>query len=375
LKAVDLQPVLPQSDPSNRYYQAISSCAVGPVVLSTTVLEEFLFTVPSDVFANIVPGKPTRPTKPLCREVKHGSLQYRIRCVQLDKEQKTLGIPEWVVADTTWPPAIFLQINDMPLEIRRKLHHGKDLPIDITTHVANHGPDKENVLKGYMTQRPKNVRHVRFGIAVEVIEVLRHAQIMATCLSQQLIPASQTLQAITGRLSRAPQDDDDIAMVSAELTIDLEDPFTLRIFDVPVKGAECRHAECFDLETFLLTRPGKAGREGAPCLVDVWRCPLCRGDARPRSLRVDGFLQDVRRELERTGRLETKAILVGADGVWSVKPETAPAPAQARRSGSRAEDADGGGKEVDLKGRVNMESEKPASMSKTPVEVIEIDDD
>lgn len=374
LKPVDLEPGLPPSDPSNRYYQAISSCAVGPVVLSTTVLEEFRFTIPSDVFANIVPGKPTRPTKPLCREVKHGSLQYRIRCVRLDQDQKTLDIPEWAVADTTWPPTIFLQINNTPLEIRRKLHYGKDLPIDITPHVAKHGADKENVLKVFMTSPPKTKQHIRCGLAIEVIEVLRHAQIIATCLTQQLVPASQTLQAITSRLSGAAQDDDDIALVSAELTIDLEDPFTLRIFDVPVKGADCRHAECFDLETWLLTRPGRErAAAAAPCLVDVWRCPLCRGDARPRSLRVDGFLCDVRRELEKSGRLATKAILVAGDGTWSVKPEMA---AQARREGSRAEEAEGEGeKEVDLKGRVRVESENPAGKSKTPVEVIEIDDD
>ena len=83
---------------------------------------------------------------------------------------------------------------------------------------------------------------------------------------------------------------------------------------------------------------------------------------------MDGFLQDVRKELEMTGRLDSKTILVGSDGVWRVKPEAAPT---ARKSASKVEDE----KEVGLKRGFNKESERAAGKGKLPVEIIELDDD
>lgn len=64
-------------------------------------------------------------------------------------------------------------------------------------------------------------------------------------------------------------------------------------------------------------------------MPDVWKCPLCGGDASPRSLRVDDFLVAVRESLERRGELNVKAVLVTEDGEWTVKPE---APAGRRKS-------------------------------------------
>jgi hypothetical protein len=108
------------------------------------------------------------------------------------------------------------------------------------------------------------------------------------------------------------------------MTMRLADRWIAQIFNIPVRGACCLHRECFDLGTWLVTRKSPPKHSDEPCMVDRWRCPLCSRDARPRSLRVDGFLQDVR-ELEMTRRLDSTAILVGSNGVWRVKPEVLPA--------------------------------------------------
>jgi hypothetical protein len=86
--------------------------------------------------------------------------------------------------------------------------------------------------------------------------------------------------------------------------------------------------ECFDLETWLNTRPIKQAIKNGQQFVctspkrlelsdpDKWKCPICFGDARPRSLRINSFLLGVRRQLEEQNKLETKSILVGVDGTW-----------------------------------------------------------
>jgi hypothetical protein len=97
-------------------------------------------------------------------------------------------------------------------------------------------------------------------------------------------------------VQRRIDEDDDVALVSANLAIDLTDPFTSRIFTTPVRGVRCRHRECFDLKTFLISRSNKLHE--VACMPDR-KCLLCGGDATPRCLRVDDFLVSVREKLEK----------------------------------------------------------------------------
>ncbi|KAH8742696.1 hypothetical protein F5883DRAFT_366563, partial [Diaporthe sp. PMI_573] len=96
-------------------------------------------------------------------------------------------------------------------------------------------------------------------------------------------------------------DEDGIAVIDrsgvtvSELSIDLTDPFSASIFSIPAHGLACTHMECFDLETWLNTRPIKQAINNGP---QYWECHICFGDARPRSLRIDSFLVSVRKKLE-----------------------------------------------------------------------------
>ncbi|KFX86532.1 hypothetical protein V490_09041, partial [Pseudogymnoascus sp. VKM F-3557] len=199
-------------------------------------------------------------------------------------------------------------MNDSVLDIRRKNHDGKDRPMDVTYHVYDCGPKKENLLRIFVPRPAKTANDILHSIAIEVVEVFRHQQIIEMCLNEQHVTAKDMIADIRAKLSTSKVDeDDDVALVSANVTIDLADPFTSRIFATPVRGVRCRHRECFDLETFLVSRSSKP--QEVACMPDVWKCPLCGGDASPRSLRVDGFLVAVRESLERRGELGVKAIL------------------------------------------------------------------
>jgi hypothetical protein len=121
-----------------------------------------------------------------------------------------------------------------------------------------------------------------------------------------------------------PSDSDDIIINDETLTISLADPFSATRFTDPVRGSQCKHLECFDLETWLQTRPPKPERIGGgpeqkggePSMVDVWRCPICSLDARPVSLWIDEYFAGVRRSLVSNGDMRTKTISVTANGQW-----------------------------------------------------------
>jgi hypothetical protein len=364
LKPIDADEGLAPNETAPRYYQAVQSFAVNPTtLLDPPFLTELTFAVPKRVYPNIAEDKISDLSAPMLREIRQGSLQYRVRCSRMNGDAK-IEPSDFVVADTNWPPTIFMEMNDSVLEIRRKGHFGKDRPVDITPHVLERGATKKNLLRVSVPRPPKTANDILYSIAIEVIEVFRHQQIIDMCLQEQRITAKEMIEDIRDKLSNSNADDDDVALVSANLTIDLADPFTSRIFTTPVRGVRCRHRECFDLETFLISRSSKP--QEVACMPDVWKCPLCGGDASPRSLRVDEFLVSVRERLEREGGLDVKAILVTEDGSWTVKPEAPPAVRKKSRGGNGSVPRD------------ESEHSSPAVRSRQgsrAVEVIEVDDD
>ncbi|KAK7991941.1 hypothetical protein PG996_013046 [Apiospora saccharicola] len=312
----------------------------------------------------------------------NGSLRLRLRCVCRKQDVVSISEAQWVKEDTTWPDQIFMQLNGRTLTIRRKQHYAQEQPIEIG-HCVSPGLNELKI------SVPPNVPNGRVWppnkkpfIAVEVVETLSHSFVLAlnNLTVGSTIPAEHTLSVIRKRLGgpSGDTDDDDIAIVASDLTIKIADPFSFCIFNIPVRGANCEHLECFDLETWLNTRPSKkscvCGSKDANCKVcprepsfaDKWKCPICGEDARPQVLRIDGFLSEVRAALASQGRLATKDIAVSADGSW--KPmidaddgegdddsdvETAPAIARSPRSRSAS---------------------KPMPQ-RAPVEVITLDDD
>ncbi|KAK6583123.1 hypothetical protein PZA11_004199 [Diplocarpon coronariae] len=320
-------PGMAADNPSLRFYQAVRGFALPPTEISAnTPLLKCDFGIPEVQYA-LVP----RDTRNLnshveTRAFRRGTLQYRLRCIQMRKPATECSIAEWLSKDTVWPESASLSLNKKHLELRRKNHHGKDLPLDITPHVILSGPNSNCQVSLSIIRGRSEMKDFSYFLAVEVIEVLQHDQVLEM-VGNNRIPADISLEKIKRSLA-GPVDagDDEIAMVVSDVSIDLADPFTARIYEIPVRGSSCLHRECFDLQTFLLTRASKPKRQGQPCMIDVWKCPLCGKDARPYSLQIDEFLVSIRETLETQGNLDVKAIWIGADGKWRPKVEKRKAP-------------------------------------------------
>lgn len=317
-----------QVDPAHRYYQVVKRFALEPTRISSSVpLSRFDFNVPAVDHASIPKDFLQAPGQVLTRQFKSGSLQYRLRCVQLKKHETKCPISEWVIRDTVWPETAALSFysasvskDEYHLEIRKKNHHGKDLPIDITRFVHAAGPDSKNRITLSIPKGRTKMKDFSYFVAVEVVDILQHSEIV-DIVQQHHIPADVTLDKIKKSMAGPTNadGDDDFAMVTSDLALELADPFTARIFEIPVRGKTCLHRECFDLMTFLLTRNSKMKRPEQPCMIDVWKCPLCQQDARPYSLQIDDFLVQVRDALGKSRRLDTKAIWIRPDGTWHPK--------------------------------------------------------
>lgn len=302
-----------EAENSPKLFQYVKKLALGPKPLDQRLSSyAWAFSVSADEYQVRATDSPSPNGAPSQRTLRLGSQTYRLRCFDHTAIGNAYQESQWVVAETTWPANILVSINATNVEIRRKLHHGKDLPVDLTPYILE-GP---NHLQMWILRTPhERDMHMRYSIGVEVVEITDQQRIKegatarASAVTKTLIKQSM---AISG--------DPDVQIVNESVNIDLIDPYTARIFDVPVRGKSCRHHQCFDLDTFLQTR--KCKHPGWPGLPDEWKCPFCHADARPQNLLVDGFFIDVKEELKRLNRLEdARAIVFEKTGEWHVKEE------------------------------------------------------
>lgn len=284
---------------------------------------------------------------PPTRLVRTGSWFCRIRCVKVSGDD-VLSEGEWVVADTVWPSGVAMLLNGTALEIRRKLHHGKDLPVDVTRNLRG----DQNVLSIAATRAGQNDT-LTYEVGLETIQITDSAKIMNE------VEKLQPPDALDRILKHSSSVDPEVQVVDATILLDLTDPYTSRIFNIPVRGRTCRHNQCFDLDVFLQTRSRKLPNH--PAAAESFKCPICGADARPQSLVADLFFLKIRTELQVLNRADVKAVTLGEHGHWKIKEEEEAVGESGDGSGRRASKAN---------------DERPG---KPPIlndsEVIEIDDD
>ncbi|KPM37008.1 hypothetical protein AK830_g9555 [Neonectria ditissima] len=304
----------------NRYYQYVKETPFGPVAIHPqAMLLNFSFHVPEDHFEKLTMQKET-PGLPFCHYYE-GSYRYRLRLCMRPAQETEVDAADWAVSPCHWPKHVFVDVNDHMMELRRKQHFHKDLPIELTDVLV---PGRNHIRISLPLVSDNVVPGNKYFIAVELVETRSHDSLKARIEKMQRTSVDETRQKMIRRL-RPPSDSDDVIIEDETLQVSLADPFSSSMFEIPVRGAKCLHLECFDLETWLQTRPSKPPQKGGgefqkgpePSMVDTWKCPICDLDARPLSLRIDEYFIRVRNELVAGGMMNTKAITVTADGQWT----------------------------------------------------------
>ncbi|CAF3644405.1 unnamed protein product [Fusarium graminearum] len=310
---------VPSHPGKDRFYQFVKQLVYEPMHLEPSIgLRSLPFTVPEDYIRRLT-KKNEGTGFPFCYYAE-GSYRYRLRMCMQPETQPAPTESDWVITATSWPSHIFFQLNKKHLEIRRKQHFNKDQPLELTDFLHegdnflrfSYPPGNQNMTPGY-----------RYFMAIEIVETISHDAVCNVVRSIRRFPPGETMAKIQRRLR--PSDSDDIIIEDETLSISLADPFSATRFLEPVRGLQCKHLECFDLETWLHTRPSKPPQKGGgpqqkgdePSMVDVWKCPICSLDARPVSLWIDEYFSGVRQSLVSNGDMQTKSITVTANGRWA----------------------------------------------------------
>ncbi|MCJ1320942.1 hypothetical protein MMC15_006283 [Xylographa vitiligo] len=292
------------------YFQYFKELAVGATLIRPQDRNlYFHFPVSAEMLATIAKDEPQPQGAPNIRTVQNNFHAFRLRCIKVTHLNKQAKLP-WLSEETLWPNNAVFVCNNTHLELRRKAHYGKDLPVDITS-LVHEGDNSLHI--AIIRVGPLAVdTDPTFAVAVEVIEIGN----LSTVKGYIRHVETPMLERMKTRLNAT---DSDVEVLNGDIIIDVVDPYSSSLITTPARGANCRHYECFDLDNFLGTRLGSS--KGSPCQPEQFRCPICNGDARPQSLVIDQWFCQVLAEIRHMDRLDARAIIIDAAGAWRIKEE------------------------------------------------------
>jgi hypothetical protein len=307
-------PILQAQDITSPLYHCWETFLLAPrqLVDADRAVNTLTFSLSQEMLQNLAATAPAIATG-ACETMsitKH-SKTCRLRCVKWSVSDPP---PDhtWAISETSWIPYSYFTLNSTSLQQRKKKHYGKDQSIEITKLLK----EGDNVLEVSVMSQSGDSLYRNYLVAVEIFGIMTHSFIQQRCRNN-MRSREECLNDIQAKLS-GDSDGDDITVVGSSLTISLCDPFSGSVISgVPVRSTACMHHDCFDLDTFLQTRP----RKGHASVSNQWRCPVCNADARPNLLFVDGLMEYVRAQLDLEGLSHTRAIVVDQHGSWKPKAE------------------------------------------------------
>ena len=334
------------------YYEALSNHTKN-LQWTEDISEDTFKRFPTEIQGPI--GLPFRP-------VSCGTLLARIRCVKLKSSNALLDDSCWATSDLCWPNVVAISVNEKFIDIRRRSHFGKDLASDVTKMLRKGHNDINASILGL----PEDCTD-EWLVGLERIAVVDTARI------KEMLTFESATSCRDRILTKSRSTNPDVEVVQSQTVLDLTDPFTSRIFDMPVRGKNCTHNQCFDLDTFLETRGTALKPE--PCSPDEFRCPICKSDVRPQMMVVDGYLVSLRSELAQRGRLDAKAVIVQENGAWEIKEENKDQKERRDGPASRPDSRPGLSSNMGNSLALSLQTSETKRKGKPQIETIVLDDD
>ncbi|XP_062237202.1 zinc finger MIZ domain-containing protein 2-like isoform X2 [Platichthys flesus] len=104
-------------------------------------------------------------------------------------------------------------------------------------------------------------------------------------MKKRLLPAEHCVTKIkrnfsSGSIPGTPGLNGEDGVEQTAIRVSLKCPITFRRIQLPARGHDCRHIQCFDLESYLQLN----------CERGTWRCPVCNKTALLEGLEVDQYM-------------------------------------------------------------------------------------
>ncbi|OMJ95635.1 hypothetical protein SteCoe_879 [Stentor coeruleus] len=202
-------------------------------------------------------------------ETGQGKYQIQIRCMKLDGQSLMM----------TWPLKGFLIINgkiSMRLETSSNPNSKKrkDEPLNITT-ILTLGRNTVSLIK---CADPSS-----YAVSIYLVYMKSEEQLIEEIVKTSRISIDKSKDFIKKILKS-----DDEELISDSIRLSLKCPYSLTLLDIPARGQNCEHIQCFNLVSYVqMQRSSRVNR---------WRCPLCKGFVY--DMIIDSYLEQIMKEAE-----------------------------------------------------------------------------
>ncbi|XP_075414225.1 zinc finger MIZ domain-containing protein 2 isoform X1 [Tenrec ecaudatus] len=178
--------------------------------------------------------------------------------------------------NTNWPASVQVSVNATPLTIERGDNKTSHKPLYLK-HVCQPG---RNTIQ--ITVTACCCSHL---FVLQLVHRPSVRSVLQGLIKKRLLPAEHCVTKIkrnfsSGTIPGTPGPNGEDGVEQTAIKVSLKCPITFRRIQLPARGHDCRHIQCFDLESYLQLN----------CERGTWRCPVCNKTALLEGLEVDQYM-------------------------------------------------------------------------------------
>ncbi|KAL0964566.1 hypothetical protein UPYG_G00325720 [Umbra pygmaea] len=179
--------------------------------------------------------------------------------------------------NTNWPASVQVSVNATPLTIERGDNKTSHKPLHLK-HVCQPG---RNTIQ--ITVTACCCSHL---FVLQLVHRPSVRSVLQGLLKKRLLPAEHCITKIKRNFSSVAVSSGNTNLNGEDgveqtaIKVSLKCPITFRRIQLPARGHDCKHVQCFDLESYLQLN----------CERGTWRCPVCNKTALLEGLEVDQYM-------------------------------------------------------------------------------------
>uniref|UniRef100_A0A4W3HSP1 Zinc finger, MIZ-type containing 1a n=1 Tax=Callorhinchus milii TaxID=7868 RepID=A0A4W3HSP1_CALMI len=164
--------------------------------------------------------------------------------------------------NTNWPASVQVSVNATPLTIERGDNKTSHKPLHLK-HVCQPG---RNTIQ--ITVTACCCSHL---FVLQLVHRPTVRSVLQGLLKKRLLPAEHCITKIKRNFSSVAASSGNATLNGEDgveqtaIKVSLKCPITFRRIQLPARGHDCKHVQCFDLESYLQLN----------CERGTWRCPVC----------------------------------------------------------------------------------------------------
>lgn len=203
---------------------------------------------------------------------------------------------------TNWPASVQVSVNAEPLTIERGEHKTSHKPLYLK-RVCQAG---RNTIQ--ITVTACCCSHL---FVLQLVHRPTLKSVLYGLLRKRLLPAEHCITKIKRNFasvaasSGALNGDDGVEQTA--IKVSLKCPITFKPIQLPARGSDCKHIQCFDLQSYLQLN----------CERGSWRCPVCTKTALLEGLEVDQFMWGILTAVQSS---EFEEVTIDATASWKPVP-------------------------------------------------------